>query len=108
MQAGELRHRITLYSQTPTRSKTGAVKLGDWQQVARVWAKVSPLSVKDVLQAGAVSSRIKARAVIRYRKDVSSQMQVEYDGKRYLIDGDPLPDNKTGREYVTLMLASIS
>lgn len=107
MQAGELRHRITLYSQTPTRSKTGAVKLGEPQKVKTLWAKVSPLSVKDVLQAGAVGSTLKARAVIRYQQGITSQMQVGYDGKRFLIDGEPLPDNQTGREYLTLMLASV-
>lgn len=106
MQAGELRHRVTIFGQTTTRSKTGAVK-AEWQKIATVWAAIKPLSVKDVLTAGAVGSKTKAMAIIRYRTDITSQMQLEHNGKRYEINGDPLPDNKTGKEYLTLMLASV-
>jgi len=31
-------------------------------------------------------------------------MQISHNGLRYDIDGDPLPDADSGREYMTLML----
>lgn len=106
MQAGELRERIIIFGQVATRTKTGAVK-NEWHTIAKVWANIKPLSVKDVLTAQAVGSKTKAMAIIRYRADITSQMQVEHNGKRYEIAGDPLADKNTGREYVTLMLASV-
>lgn len=106
MQAGELRHKVAIFGQTTIRSKTGAVKT-EWQKIATTWANIRPLSVKDVLAAQAIGSKTKAMATIRYRTDITSQMQLEHNGKRYEINGDPLPDNKTGKEYLTLMLASI-
>lgn len=54
MQAGKLRHRVTLQEtvkdQNPT---TGAVK-NTWRDVATVWAEVSPSSVREFIAAQAV------------------------------------------------------
>lgn len=45
--------------------------------------------------------------MLRYRSDIDSTMQIEHRGKRYDIDGDPMPDSKSGIEYMTLMLKSV-
>jgi SPP1 family predicted phage head-tail adaptor len=106
MRAGKLRHRITAYKQTSGRSPTGAALPPTWSPWVVLWASFEPLSVKDVLTAKAAGSETIARCQLRYRSDIDSTMQIEHNAQRYEIDGDPLPDAKSGREYMTLMLKS--
>ena len=69
-----------------------------------LWASFESLSVKDILTAQAAGSEVEARCMLRYRNDIDSTMQISHNGRRYDIDGDPLPDADSGREYMTLML----
>ena len=107
MRAGKLRNRVTVYKQTSGRSPTGAMLPTVWTPWIVLWASFEPLSVKDTLTAQAAGSEVEARCMLRYRSDIDSTMQVEHRGKRYHIDGDPMPDARSGREYMTMMLKSI-
>lgn len=107
MRAGKLRQRIKVYKSESGRSPTGAVLPSVWMLKHTLWASIEPLSVKDVLTAQAAGSEVEVRCVLRYRDDIDSTMQIEHRGQRYEIDGDPLPDAKSGREYMTLMLKSV-
>lgn len=106
MQAGRLRHRIKIYDQMQSRSKTGAVAI-KWEHILTIWGHFVPLSAKDVLTAKASGSQTVARLTIRYRGDIHNGQRVEHTGKVYEIDGEPLADNKSGLEYLTLMLRSV-
>ena len=105
--ASRLRQRITVLKQTSGRSPTGAVLSPTWTTYLTLWASMEPLSVKDVLTAQAAGSQTIARCIIRYRTDIDSTMQIEDNGRRYEINGDPLPDALSGREHLTLMLKSV-
>lgn len=105
--AGQLPHRLKFYRQTTTRTPTGAIKSGEWQHAFTVWGHFSDLSGKDVMLGQVAHTDITARAKIRYRKGISHNMQVEYDGQMYAIVGRPLADNRTGREYLTVMLKEV-
>lgn len=107
MRATPLKHRIKIYRQTSTRSATGAVKLGVWEHTLTLWGQFTPLSVKDVIAGQAQDSQVTARAKLRYRTDIDNTMRVQYAGRMYEIVGEPLADNRTGREYLTVMLKSI-
>lgn len=106
MQANKLRQRITILNPSAGSSLTGANSKPNFTDGLTLWANIEPLSVKDVLTAQAVGSKARLRCVVRYRKDINSTQRVRYDDKVYKIDGDPLPDKGTGREYLTLMLVS--
>ncbi|WP_201555791.1 phage head closure protein [Psychrobacter sp. 72-O-c] len=107
MKANKLRHRVTVYKSESTRSPSGAVLPLPSSPVVTLWASFEPLLVKDILSAQAADSETRARCVIRYRNDINSTMQIEHNGQRYEIDGDPLPDAKSGREHMTLMLKTV-
>lgn len=107
MQAGQLRHRLKLYRPTASRSPTGAVKVGQWEHILTLWGQFTPLSVKDIIAGQAQDSQITARAKIRYRTDIDNTMRVEHIGRMYEIVGEPLADNASGREYLTLVLKNI-
>ncbi|MFP6811885.1 MAG: phage head closure protein [Moraxella sp.] len=101
--AGKLRQRIIIRKQTDTPNDYGE-PVGDWQDHLTLWADFKPLSVNAIVSSKAEGSKVVARCVIRYRRDIDETMQVIHEGTLYNIDGMPLPDDKTGKEYLTLML----
>lgn len=107
MKATSLRHRLKIYRPTATRSATGAVRVGQWAHILTLWAQFSPLSVKDIISGQAQDSQITARVKIRHRTDIDHTMRVQYAGRMYEIVGEPLADNNTGREYLTLALKGV-
>lgn len=109
MQSGKLPHRITIEHQTEGEQDqvTGYVPI-IWAEFAKVWGKLEPLSTKDQLQAQAINSTMTARCKIRYSSkaiQVNSTMRVMFRDKYWKIDGDPIADNESGLEWLTLNLA---
>ena len=109
MQSGKLPHRITIEHQTEGEQDqvTGYVAI-IWAEFAKVWGKLEPLSTKDQLQAQAINSTMTARCRIRYSSkaiQIDSTMRLMFRGKYLKIDGDPMPDNQSGLEWLTLNLA---
>ena len=107
MKASKLRQRITLITVTTTQSPTGGSPKTTYTEGPTIWANIEPLSTRDVIQAKAAGSQAALRCIIRYRKDINTTMRIRYDGKTYKIDGEPLADKDSGREYLTLLLVSV-
>lgn len=108
MKASKLRNRVTVYKATTSSSPMGGSGSKTWTRLFDLSASFEPLSVKDVLNAQAADSETRARCILRYRSDITSQMRIGYRGTMYAIDGDPLPDANSGLEHITLMLKSVS
>lgn len=107
MRSGPLRHRITIEKFIPeNRDEDGNFLPSAWVEHKKLWAKITWLSVKDVLVAQASSSETIARCQLRKRDDIETTMRVIYDGQTYAIDGPPLPDAENGKTYMTLMVSS--
>lgn len=87
MQAGNLRHRVTIQRQTE-----GAVdSLGEpactWEPVAiDIWASVEPLSGKAFMDAKQAQSEVSHRVRLRYRDGITADMRVIHSGRRLHID----------------------
>ena len=103
MKASKLRQRITIRKMDNVTNEYGEVA-NTWQDHLTLWADFKPLSVNAIVSSKAEGSKVVARCVIRYRRDIDETMQVIHEGTLYTIDGMPLPDDKTGKEYLTLML----
>lgn len=108
MKATPLRHRLKFYRPTTTRSDSGAVKAGQWEHNLTLWGQFASLSVKDIIRGQAEQVNITARATIRYRTDIDGTMRVQHAGRMYEIVGEPLADNGSGKEYLTLALKAVS
>lgn len=107
MQAGKLRHRIDIEEFIQVRDPvTGEFAEPVW---AAKWpkcpARVEPLSARDLVAAKAAHSEATARLVIRYRPGVLPTMRIIYRGEVYSIEGPPLEDDKSGREYLTILVS---
>lgn len=108
MKATTLRHRLKFFRPTTTRSATGAVQMGQWEHSLTLWGQFTPLSVKDIIAGQAQDTQITAQAKIRYRTDLDHTMRVQYAGRMYAIVGEPLADNNSGQEYLTLALQAVT
>ncbi|NNH36561.1 phage head closure protein [Acinetobacter sp. NIPH 2377] len=109
MQSGKLPHRITIEHETEGDQDqvTGYVPI-IWTEFTKVWGKHEALSTKDQLQAQSINSNMKARCRIRHSSkaiQVNSTMRVLFRGKYWKIDGDPISDNQSGLEWLTLNLS---
>ncbi|MGM8871549.1 phage head closure protein [Psychrobacter sp. 2Y5] len=107
VKAGELRHRVTVQRYVSGgRDEDGHQLSGEWLDHRKIYAKVTPLSTKDLLTAQAAQSEITARMMVRYRTglNINTTMRVIWQGRTYAIDSQGLPDNDTGVEYMTFNL----
>ncbi|MBC9229191.1 phage head closure protein [bacterium SPL81] len=104
--AGELCHRVVIQRNVSIdRDEFGHEQPADWQVFLTLWAKVSPLSAKDLIAAQAAQSQVIARLKIRYRTDIDSTMRVIFRGEIYSIDSPALNDDETGNIYSTFLLS---
>lgn len=104
--AGELRHRITVQSITDGgRDEDGFEIESAWSDYIKLWAKITPLSSKDLISAQADQSEVVARMKIRYREDIDTTMRVIWKGRIFAISSQALDDNETGVTYSTFNLS---
>jgi len=107
MQAGKLRHRVELQQVTNSQDPQSGANSETWQLFATVWASIEPLSARDFIAAQAAQNQISARAVIRYRPQITAGMRLIHNHATYHIEG-ALPDKHSGQEYLTLLLKTVS
>lgn len=107
MQAGKLRHRIDIQEFKTTRDPvSGEYGKSDWVTVwERCPARVEPLSTRDLVAAQAGQSEATGRMIIRYRSGVVSAMRILYRDEVYSIEGPPLEDPESGKDYLTLLVS---
>lgn len=104
--AGELCHRVIIQRNVNNEhDEYGHEQPANWQDFLNLWAKVSPLSAKDLFAAQAAQSQVIARLKIRYRTDIDSSMRVVFRGETYAIDSPALNDDETGNIYCTFLLS---
>lgn len=108
LQAGELRHRVTVQSYVSGgRDDDGYDLPSQWLDYKKAYAKITPLSTKDLLSAQAADSEITARIKVRYHTgiDIDTTMRVIWKGHIFAIDSQGLDDSDTGVEFTTFNLA---
>ena len=101
MRAGKLRHRITFMERVITRDPDNGEELVSWNEYGKLWAKLEPLSGRDLIAAQAAHSEITARITVRFNADIVPTMYAVYRGKEYTIHA-VLPDPRSGLEWLTL------
>lgn len=89
MNAGDLRHRIIIKTPGTTTLSTKGEPTVAYTTVCTVWAKILPLSTREVNLARSVGGLDTHRMTIRYRDDVDRKCIVEYGGRTYSVSGEP-------------------
>lgn len=82
MQAGKLRHRLTLQRQTVTRDSFGG-EVVTWVDVATVWGAVEPVAGTETFQQ--VGEQVLAVAYVkvrvRYRGGITAKMRFIFNSR---------------------------
>jgi SPP1 family predicted phage head-tail adaptor len=100
LKAGSLKHFVSLEKRTLDQDSNGD-PVTVWEEVAKIWADITPLSAREFVQAKSEQSAADARITIRYRAGMNAQMRFVYRGNYYNIHG-VLPDADSMMEYITL------
>ena len=101
IEAGRLRHRVTIQRQTQTQNPQTGEMTVDWSDVATVWAAVEPISAREFIAAQEPNAKITARVTIRYLAGIDASMRLLKNSRVYNIHG-VMEDIDSGREYLTL------
>lgn len=104
--AGTLRDRVTIEGPTQTQDPvTGDITTSWGSFAAGIPANIQPLSAREFIAAGAIQGDMQAKIIIRWQAGITDSMRVVDDalGTIYNIRG-VLADNRTGREWITLIV----
>lgn len=98
MQAGRLRHRVTILNFTSFRDASGQ-PVETWYASAETWAEVKGISGREQVASGAETAVATIRVWTRFRRDItaSSRLRVEtgpFKGAILNIIGPPIPDSR--------------
>lgn len=85
MQAGKLRHRVTIEQRTQTFDANGS-PTDTWTAFATVWASVEPLSGRELLNAEQIQPVVSHRVRLRYLSGVQPEMRVLHDSRALNIE----------------------
>ena len=103
---GKLRHRIEIQALIVDIDSDGAqLELWTNQFNTQLWADIQPLSGRELIDAGAVQSKVNTRIVIRYRDGILPNMRVLHKNNIYNIEAI-IPDKETGNKHLTLICTS--
>jgi len=90
---GKMRSRITIKQNTGTqKDSTGAV-IPNWIDYVSVWAEKAHKTSRKFFAAQKVNAEVQELFTIWYRKDITTDMRVSFDGKIYKILGANDPDD---------------
>ena len=100
MQAGKLRHLVTIEAVTETPNGYGELT-ETWATFAQVWASREDLTGRELFAAQQFSATVTTRFTMRYLAGVTSKMRIQSDGITYDIDYPSDPDGR-GRTLIIL------
>lgn len=89
--AGQLDRRITIERRTSVQDPVYGTGTLTWETLATVWAQVRdilPSRAEEVADNVSMSRR-PARIRIRYRDDITSDMRIDYGGRKLRIVSGP-------------------
>ena len=99
MQAGRLRHKVTIQNFTSTRLPSGQPQ-NVWVDGMTVWAEVKGISSRELMTSGAEKPEATIRVWIRFRTDVTAASRLKcitgpFKGMILDVTGEPIPDART-------------
>ena len=91
MEAGKLRHRVTIETPTPARDpKSGEVLREAWAEFATVWAEVRPVGAFRREQAEQTVGKVSHEVSIRHRPDLPSAFRLKFKGRVLKLTQPPI------------------
>lgn len=82
IQAGELRHRVTIQQYTESRNSAGEV-IRSWTNEKQVWAGIEALTGSQRQEAMQQNADVTHRIKMRYNSTLTSEKRIVWDGRTF-------------------------
>lgn len=104
MNAGKLRHRVTIQQLVKTDDGYGGI-VEAWQDVATVWAAVEPLRGSERYRAQQVQAELGHKVTMRYRAGIKPQMRLLYNGR--VLEVEAVIDVEEHHRWLELLCSEV-
>jgi SPP1 family predicted phage head-tail adaptor len=84
MQAGQIRHRVTIQERTTTTDQAGQ-PLETWTEVLAAWAAIEPVGGREYLESRSIQTDVSHQVRMRYQAGVTADMRVLYGARTLRI-----------------------
>ena len=84
MNAGKLRHKITIESKTNSQDAYGAM-VETWSAAVTAWASIEQVSGQEYFEQGKVMGEVTTKITLRYQSGITTLMRVVWGSKIYGI-----------------------
>ena len=101
--SGDLSHQVRIEYKAQSQSASGQL-VPTWTLLALVWADIQPLSGRELLLAEQTMSKVEARAVVRFRTDITANMRLVYGSIIYNIAA--VIQDPRFKDHLTLSLST--
>lgn len=81
MQAGRMRHRITIEKPVATVNATGE-RIAAWTTYGERWASIEPMQGREYFSASQIQSSVNTRIRVRYDAGINETMRVKFVADR--------------------------
>jgi SPP1 family predicted phage head-tail adaptor len=105
MKSGRLRHRVTIQQFVQGSDDIIGGTIDTWEDITTIWAKVTPLSSKDVLISQQLKNDATHQVEIRYRSDINAKMRLIYRGR--ILDNISIRDIDELRKEIRLLCCEV-
>lgn len=79
-----LRHKVILEARSLTPDGAGGYEIA-WEQLAILWAEITPLRGNESFQYGQIEARATHRFRLRFHEDIKAERRFSHDGHYYNI-----------------------
>jgi len=93
MNAGKLRHRVTIQKLEEVDDGYGGVT-STWKDMATVWSSVEPLKGRELYAAQQVKAELTHRIRIRYMSGIKPEMRIVFDNRSFDIEAIIDPEER--------------
>lgn len=100
MEAGKLRHLITIEEPTESQNEYGE-PVESWATFAQLWASRGDLAGREYFAAQQTQAEVTTRFRLRYVDGITAKMRVSSDGVLYQINSVQDPDGRR-RELIIM------
>lgn len=84
MQAGNLRHRITIQTATETKDAHGGV-VRAWANTATRWGSIEPLRMREMFEGQQIEPRLSHRIILRHYPGLTSAHRLTHASRTFHI-----------------------
>ncbi len=88
-----MRHKVTLQQKILTEDGAGGYSTA-WEDVATLWAQITPLRGSETTSGGKISAPSSHRFRVRYSSTVQADMRLLFDGRTFNIRAIQNTDEK--------------